>query len=216
MQPSFCIDDKAFLSIIKEKGGVMKKLALLATFIIFVIGCGGAGDNYFPLTVGYEWDYQWIIDTTIADTTYADTGAVVTWSITAEDTLNDGTPVFELTMGTIPFYIEETEDYIIQYTDKAGSNPDTVLAIPLEDGKTWNVDDNTTAEVVNKESVTVTAGTYDDCWKVMFIRTGVTSVDTYYNYYAPDVGHIKNYERTYVNADTTVEWVFDLVEAFLE
>jgi len=193
----------------------MKRLALLAIFIIFVIGCGGAGDNYFPLTVGNEWDYQMITTTTTTDTTYADTGAVVTWSITAEDTLNDGTPVFELTRGTIPFYVEETEDHIIQYTDKAGSNPDTVLAIPLEDGKAWDVDSNTTAEVVNKESVTVTAGTYDDCWKVMLIRTGVTSVDTYYNYYAPDIGYIKSYE-TEVNADTTVEWVFELVEPFLD
>ena len=193
----------------------MKKLLLLIPLVVLIVGCGDdeEGTVFFPLSVDNEWNY----DMTMTETTPSDTTVVTgtqSQEITAATTLDDGTAVFEQTMivtiGTIVDtsieYIEETEDYLLAYDTKADTMPDTVAALPPEVGKTWNVDDNTTAEYIGQESVTVPAGTFSDCWKMVHIES---TNDTTWIYVAENVGPVKiNWIE--VEADTIHEMLMEL------
>ena len=190
----------------------MKKLLLLVPLIVFIIGCGGEEEaNYFPLTVGNEWNYGFEMTRTDPDTTLTETGSAK-MEITDETTLDNDTDVFEQVM-TITFtdtlipdvvdtsYFQETDDYIFEYDDKTSTAPDdTVLALPLEEGKTWG-----NYEVTGQEDVTVDAGSFDDCWEIMVIENG----DTTYLYLAPNVGMVKM-SSTEVEAEATYEMLMEL------
>lgn len=196
----------------------MKKLLLLIPLVVLIVGCGDEeGTVFYPLSVGNEWNF----DMTMTETTPSDT-TVVTGTqkqeITAATTLDDGTAVFEMLM-TMTFddtlvpdvidtsYTEETEDYLLEYDTKADTIPDTVAALPPEVGKTWTVDDNTTAEYIGQESVTVPAGTFSNCWKMVHIDSG--STDTTWIYVAENVGPVK-INWIDVDADTTDEMLMEL------
>lgn len=198
----------------------MKKLLLLIPLVILIVGCGEdeEGTVFFPLSVGNEWNF----DMTMTETTPSDTTVVTgtqSQEITAETTLDDGTAVFEQTMimtmeidtlttivDTSIEYIEETEDFLLAYDNKADTIPDTVAALPPEVGKTWNVDDSTTAEYIGQESVTVPAGTFSDCWKMVQIES---TNDTVWIYVADNVGPVK-INWIGVEADTTNEMLMEL------
>ena len=195
----------------------MKKLLLLIPIIVLITGCGGDdGTNYFPLTVGNEWNYDMtmteiiVIDTVTSDTTVVT--ATNECEITAETTLDNSTAVFEM-ISTMTFedtlipgfadtsYIEETEDYILMYDTKAATVPDdTMLALPLETGKTW-----ADCEVMGQENITVPAGTFNDCWKIREVDNG----DTLYTYMALDVGMVK-WTQSEIEADTTMDMLMEL------
>lgn len=160
---------------------------------------------------------------TIGDSTIADTGSVKT-EITAKTTLNNGTEVYEqvMTMDTLSetSYIQETDDYILAYTDKAVTKPDTILALPLEEGKTWTVCKDSAytikGKAIGKESVTVPAGTYDDCWKIATIYASSNFSDTSYIYLAPDVGLIKVFESMKIDTNMTHEFKMELESATIK
>jgi len=187
----------------------VKKLLLLIPIIVLIIGCGGDDvTNYFPLTVGNEWNYDMTMTMTDPDTTITETGTVEL-EITAETTLDNDTEVFEMIMimteNTTTFadtsYIEETEDYLLQYSNKAATVPnDTMLALPLETGKTW--DDY---EVMGQKNVTVPAGTFNDCWEIR----GVDE-DTMYMYVAPNVGMVKMSQKGTEPDTTSYEMLMEL------
>ena len=182
---------------------------ILFFIVLFIIGCSKEPQNYFPLAVGYEWDYRQIINTIIQQDIRSDTLSLFSWRISGDTTLDNGTPVFIVDLSLLPVYYEETEGYILQYTDLDDTIPDTIMALPLENGKTWRVDSDKTAEVTTLENISVIAGTYQDCWKVMFISNN----DTLFKYYAPDIGLIKQYEAE-VSGDTIFEYTFELVDMF--
>jgi hypothetical protein len=203
----------------------MKKLLLLIPLVVFIMSCGGdgAGTSFFPLGVGYIWEYIITMTITTPDTTLSMTGTEEE-EITAETTLDNGTEVFEqITTMTqiIPFdtlfvdtivevdtaYVEETEDYILLYDSKDDTEPDTMVALPLESGKTWHYDSTTTATVVGQENVTVPAGTFSNCWKIAIVPED--GPDTIWAYAAENVGQVKvNWSET--NVDTTFEWELEL------
>ncbi len=194
----------------------MKKLLLLIPLVVLIVGCGDEeGTVFYPLSVGNEWNFDMTMTTTTPSDTIVVTGTQ-SQEITAETTLDNGTAVFEQTMimtidtftivDTTIEYIEETEDYLLAYDTKADTIPDTVAVLPPEAGKTWNVDDSTTAEYIGQESVTVLAGTFSDCWKMVQIES---TADTTYIYVAEDVGPVKiNWIE--VEADTTHEMLMEL------
>jgi hypothetical protein len=191
----------------------MKKLLLLIPLVVLIVGCGGEEEeaNYFPLTVGNEWNF----DMTMTETTPSDTFVVTATQnleITTETTLDNGTEVFEMIM-TMTFddtlvpdfadtvYFDETEDYIMVYDAKADTVPsDTMLALPLETGKTW-----ADHEVMGQDDVTVPAGTFNDCWEIR----EVDDEDTTYMYWASDVGMVKMIADD-IDADTTENVLMEL------
>lgn len=170
----------------------MKKLLLLLPIVALIVGCGGdeeeeQGTIYLPLSVGNEWNYDVTATVTNPDTTW--TGSFET-EITAETTLDNGTEVFEWVQvmtidtisGTDTFYLEETENYILMYSSKTATVPDTFLALPLEVGKTWG-----NLQVLGQADVTVPAGTFNDCWEIL----ETSAHGSAYYYFAADVGLVK-------------------------
>lgn len=198
----------------------MKKLMLLIPTIILIIGCGGDA-VYFPLTVGNQWEYSitQTITLTSPDTSWEYTGNSVT-EITAETTLDNGLSVLELvttttwddtlmTDTTVTTYVEETEDYMLIYDNKADTDPDTSLMLPIEIANTWTVysdsADTMTAYVVGKAIVTVPAGSYDDCWQIEYTFGGGINMD----WFAPDFGIVRH-EYEMVDSNSTIEFLKEL------
>lgn len=176
----------------------MKKLLLFVPIVLYIIGCGGEAVNYFPLSVGSVWDY---LTTTTAYTPTDTTEMPGTMyvEITEETTLDDGTEVVEqMTIETTVVepdtfvdtsytYMEETEDYIRSYDDKADTTADTWAELPIEEGNTWDVNADMSAVVLGRADVSVPAGDYDDCWEIGYY----TDTDTVYTYLADGVGIVR-------------------------
>ncbi|MGQ9817859.1 MAG: TapB family protein [bacterium] len=201
----------------------MKKLLVYVPIALLIIGCGGGEKNYFPLTEGNTWNYRTISTTTIGDSTLSDTGTVK-MEITAKTTLNNGTEVYEqiltIDQSGDTSYMQETDDYLLSYDDKADTKPDTILAFPLEEGKTWTVSKDSlyteTSKAMGKESVTVPAGTYDDCWKIADILSDSASSETTFYYLAPDVGLIKLFWSMTVDTNVTSKFTMELESATIK
>lgn len=195
-------------------------------WFFFLIGCGGGEKDYWPLAVGNIWDYQVSTTVTMPDTTitFTDTMKI---EVTRETTLDNNTAVFEviteMTVDTIvttdTAYYQETDEYVFAYDEKSTTNPDTLLVLPIEEGKSWTVHKDSletiTMEVVGKETVTVPAGTYEDCWKGRQIQTDGTDAETMYVWLAPDVGWIK---QTFTEGDTnfTTSTTVELLNATIK
>lgn len=201
----------------------MKKLLVFVPLALLIIGCGGGEKNYFPLTEGNTWNYRIVTKMTIGDSTISDTGSVKT-EITVKTALNNGTEVFEQVMtsdmSSDTSYVQETDDYILSYDDKADTAPDTLISLPLEEGKTWTISKDLsytqTAKAIGKESVTVPAGTYDDCWKIADIYSDSAFSETSFVYLAPDVGLIKVFQSTTIDTNMTVESTMELESATIK
>lgn len=206
----------------------MKKLLLLIPLVFFIIGCAGegAGTAFWPFAVGNIWEYIATQTMTTPDTTIVWGTGTQEQEITAETTLDNGTEVFEqvtITTLIVQFdtifadtslmvdtsFIQETENYILMYESKDDTAPDTMAVLPLESGKSWNMDSGT-ATVVGQESVTVPAGTFSDCWKIAFV-----DADTMWVYVAENVGPIKII-WTETNTDTTMEMLMELEDYDVE
>ena len=201
----------------------MKKLLLLVPLIVFIISCAAEkGTNFYPLSVGNEWNYEATGTITTPDTSMTTEGTM-DQEITSSTTLDNGTSVLEQVMTfniDMPIradtsydttYVEETSDYILSYDSKADTVADTMLALPLTDGKTWNVGDGMTAVVLGKETVTVPLGTYTDCWKLAWIM----GTDTMYVYLGNNVGLVKG---LFIETEDSVryEMSFELESATIQ
>lgn len=198
----------------------MKKLLLLVPLIVFIISCGGAV-NYYPLAVGNVWDYIMTMTMTTPTDTLEATGSQND-EITEETTLDDGTEVFEqvtittifdpdTSVDTTIMYIEETDDYIRGYDSKDDTIPDTFAELPIEDGNTWDVNDDMSAVVLGKVDVSVPAGDYDDCWEIGYIHDN----DTTYDYFADGVGMVRAYTE-FTDTDTTYTYEMELESAIIQ
>jgi hypothetical protein len=184
----------------------MKKLMWLLPLAILLVGCGGEeeAEGYLPLAVGNQWTYDMTYMMVIVIDTLQTTGTSVT-EITRETVLNSNTDVLEqVTTNTWDdtliapnsvdtTYLLETEDHLLVYDDLDDTDPDTSLVLPFATGNTWIVyadtTDTLTAEVIDQETATVPAGTYNDCWNVEYASLGQTQND----WFALDVGIVKNY-----------------------
>jgi len=200
----------------------MKKLLVLVPVVLFLVGCGGGEKDYWPVTVGNIWNYQQVTNVTSPDTniTFTDTMKV---EVTKETTLDNNTAVFEVIQSSGTYadtsYWQKTDKYLFWYDDKADTEPDTTLVFPIEEGNSWNVHKDSsyteTMHVIGKESVTVPAGTYDDCWKGMEIFTDGTIAETSYVWLAPDIGWVKM-TSTEADSNWTVTTKIELLNATIK
>jgi hypothetical protein len=213
-----------------ERRKHLKKPLLLAALLcsaLVLMNCGlfGSRPDFFPTTVGSTWTYQgWMTYEQVDDPDTLFTTRTKT-EVTEKTTLFSGEEVSEFvntdsTHTFVPFettsvnvsrsYVRQDGDYILAYDSKDDAQPDTALALPLEEGKTWtiysNADTSVTALVLKRETVTVAAGEFKDCWKLeVTISTGGLGQKTYW-WYADGIGRVRNYvESTNSGIKTVLE-----------
>ena len=197
-----------------KKFGVLT-LAIVCSlfFVVYLVGCGTSGSDatttttsttttttiaggsqYFPRVDGYIWTYDYI--------TGGETGSMV---ISFEGTYDVGTLETQIRKQNAvhPSYPSTAEIYLIVTDDAAlvygtSSSPttecQTYLPFPLSVGESWSyqlLNLIAYCSIVSYESVTVPAGTFDDCYEVYTTYESGSSVDVY-EWYAPDVGLVKN------------------------
>lgn len=164
-------------------------MRILYCFIIIIglfAACSGAPD-YYPLTVGNEWVYHVArVDRGTLDTTY------FTYEVKIGEEITHHHRLVFLYIGTVDetsdtVLVEDAGDYILKYDSELDTVPDTLFAFPLEEGKTWTVDQYTQATAVDKEMSAGLNGVYQDCWHIDY------NFDEHY--YAPNVGLVRLYHR---------------------
>lgn len=216
----------------------MKKGLLFALLpvaaLLFLVSCDtGAEADYYPLTVGSVWRYSgyMTISTSLdgVDTVWT---SVIKVEATKKDNLTSGEEVTELVsidtsnikfptprtdVTTHTTYSREAGDYVLVYGSKDDTEPDTLLALPLEQGKSWNVsahgDTVTAATVEAKEDVTVPAGKQTDCWKLrLSVRVAAETLYTQYMWLADGIGHVLT-SVEYEQQGTTVKSEIKLTSA---
>ncbi|MDH4211786.1 MAG: hypothetical protein OEV79_10120 [candidate division WOR-3 bacterium] len=194
----------------------MRKLfifILLTSIAIFLINCGGEEEeNYYPLSIGNEWNYEVTMTVDIPDTSYTFTGDSQD-RIVGTTQLAGGMSVFEFATaitlngysGNDTFYIRGTDTAVYLYETLDDTLPDTYLEFPIENGRTWIVNSAETAVVLGSIDISVPAGTYNDCWEIAYIGED----DTIFVYLANGIGEVKGYAID-AYADTTVTLSLEL------
>lgn len=190
---------------------VMVSLGLLVFAI--AIGCAkvtktsvSGGSEYFPHEDTYSWRYNHSESTTgeVTETKATFTGTASVDSISAQiftHEYNVGTPSAQ----KFDVLYKVTDTAVLQYglATSPMTDPLTYLAFPLEVGKSWMMG-GTKVQVVAIETVTVPAGTFNNCFKISYPSTGY---EYSYTWLAPNVGRIKRAES--YQGDVWIEELFD-------
>jgi len=171
----------------------------LLSFVMIISDCGDEGEeaalqDYCPFAVGNLWYYAYTITLESQDTTLSATGDI-RMEIVGDTMLINGQDVFiqEMyvsMMGNVDqytYYIAETDTSILRYYSLMDTTPEVLLELPLETGNSWTVSGYQTASVKGRKYVSVPAGNYSNCWEIEYTAYG----DTAYDYYAANVGLIK-------------------------
>ncbi|MGQ9678827.1 MAG: hypothetical protein ACUVUD_06055 [bacterium] len=212
---------------------MQKKLlaVTIAGIAALFVACNifGSKEDYYPLSIGSTWNYFFCTIMSTGNDGSMDTIETTTSSTraTMNDKLNSGEDVVALVKtGTVHLrfprettyaiietcYTRKTENFVLDYESKNDTEPDTVLALPLAVGKKWHINSELTAEVLQRENVTVTAGIYPNAWKIEMVY--VSGQDTFriFTWYASGVGNIK-YSSEQSSAGDTFIYHGELVSA---
>lgn len=207
-------------------------ISLIPTIIIlsiFVVACdegaGGGGEEFYPTPDGANWIYDiWEMDTYSSDSENSNLGllnVISNYATTQEDQLTmriNGTAQHQ-TAGNVDILegaIDGSEFAILYYIfvdQNEGRwyyalDDDThwlLLKFPLTSGKTWNFDLyglTYEAKIIGEESVTVPAGTFDNCIKIEYKYEGIL-VDRIW--FSANVGMVRIYEpMSYVDLQLSI------------
>ena len=193
----------------KSKIGIYLLFLLIAPILLISIGCGSsasttvvtttttvtttststtlAGRQYYPNTDGYSWTYRKTStsSTTTDATIYIDrftfSGTAMAGSIEAQILKQENISPYP---STFENYKVITADYVKQLSPEAY----TLLVFPLCLGASWTLYGSDEATVISFESVTVPAGTFNECFKVRMVHAVDSWADVWY---AKDVGMVK-------------------------
>jgi hypothetical protein len=164
---------------------VVITLAIGFAFIV-PLGCKGTRwADYFPAELGQRWHYYmddegYESEVTVEVTERAGESYVLRSTLDhGEDEMN------------FPYPVGENTNITVSDTAVTGDNnwPFTLLKFPLAEGMSWPTFRSDTATVLGKVSVSVTAGDFDDCYKVGYNQVG--SDYEYVLWFAPKVGIVK-------------------------
>jgi len=168
-------------------------LATIITVALFTLGCDKLSPepDYYPTTVGSTWRYEGEMLFAQGD---ADTFATMVQrvEITGTTTLAGGSeaavvvsldsmetrigPDASITVTYDTTYIVKRDSLVLSYDSLNDNTPQTILSLPITEGKTWDVwasgDEKVEAMVLGKEDAVVPAGSFKDCWKMKFTYTG--------------------------------------------
>ena len=133
----------------------------------------------FPLAVGNRWTYQ--VTSTAADCPSGSHDASIVGTMTeGNETAFDFRDYCE---DSSPTYLRAANDEVLEYqVDWARS-----LAQPVQDGYSWMFTQNFTLTWHAAGTVTVPAGTFQNCWDRLSMSGATLVTKTY----CPDVGPVK-------------------------
>jgi len=196
----------------------MKKFTMILV-VLLLMSYGGmllAGDDYFPLKKNYKWNYDVIIgeDKTVEN---FETRKLGKKKVVPQ----------KITMGDVVYfdYLLDTKKGLVLYATQSSTDPEPVILDtlvylykkPFKAGTTWKSDITSillmesvsvplTYEIQKaKETITVQAGTFEKCLKVIgkgWIEKDKGLLGTikleivHTNWFAPDVGFIKSHLHT--------------------
>ncbi|MFO7638862.1 MAG: polysaccharide biosynthesis protein, partial [bacterium] len=94
-------------------------------------------------------------------------------------------------------YILKRDEFVLCFSALDDTEPDTMLSLPVTEGKTWNVwvdgAEKVEAMVLGREDAVVPAGTFRDCWKMKFTYTGPDPETPLMHYWVADgVGTVRH------------------------
>jgi len=194
------------------------RLFVMAVLLLLPAGCDwfGGEPDYLPLGIGSTWQYQMLTIRATADSTDTLYGDTVTLEIKGTAVLPDSQSALLIENRYSGYaettYWRETAQWFLTFEDFDDDEPDTVLALPLEENKTWCIDDVIWGTLVGKEEVATTAGRYKDAWKVMVVDD---IDDTTYFWLGPDVGRCMEKEE-YTASGVTWTDITDLLSVTIK
>lgn len=209
----------------------MKNLVLVAVAAaaaLSVCGCDlfGKDPDFYPTTVGSEWRYEgemvWSQPTAGTDTVWTQvTNLRVTGTaalgvggnaavFVSTDSMVQRMPMETLVVTVDTSWVLKNGDWVLDFDGPNDDRPDTMLALPLEQSKTWQVfgrgDTTVWATVVGKSDITVPAGTFKACWEVEYEYSQPGGNYKFSQWYAEGVGWVKGRSRFVAgNATVTME-----------
>lgn len=195
----------------------MKKTILCALFAaLLLVGAGcdifGGDPDWYPTSVGSSWRYEGTTTfETDADTLMTQvTNLRVTGTaelaaggnaavFVATDSVRQRLPWDTLLVTHDTSWVLKTADWVLDFEGPNDDAPDTMLALPLEQAKTWQVfataDTTVWATVVGRQDVAVPAGSFKDCWEVEYEYTaGAESFKMSY-WYADGTGWVRGWSQ---------------------
>lgn len=195
--------------------GLVLGLGLVAAIII---GCGqqggetSGGVEYFPHTNQYSWSYKLTAGGTIIGTWITSFEGTKTIGTTETQLFKEaGASITGTTTGEIYYVITDAGVYDYGFNGITTTEPSTYLSFPLTVGKSWTKKGLYAAgdwikTVVAKETVSVSAGTFNNCFKVSGTRESHPEEGNW-EWFAPNVGLIKNctYNTTTETITATLE-----------
>jgi hypothetical protein len=198
-------------------------ISLIPTIVIlsiFVVACDkkgeGGGDEFYPTPDGAKWLYNISgmggYSSDSQNSNFGLLNIISDYATTQQDQIYlriNGTAQHQ-TAGTVDVLEASPDDseYVIFYYIYVDENEgrwyyylddDThwlLLKFPLTSGKTWNFDlygATYTATIIGEESVTVPAGTFENCIKIEYSEEGIV-VDRIW--FSADVGMVRVNEIT--------------------
>lgn len=177
-------------------------ISVLMIAVVTILGCAtvtstgggtsGGGREYFPNTDGYSWSYNY----------RPMSGSQMEMNITFSGSITSGGKTFQVFKGNIGIitfesYVIVTDSNVKTYNTLT-SEASTLLVFPLNVGSHWFNSGSDESQVLALETVTVQAGTFNNCYKVRTTR----QASFYDDWYAPNVGLIKE-----INSSATLELV---------
>ena len=209
-------------------------VAVAFAVLVFAAGCdmfGADRENYFPWAFGSSWlsdgcltfeqvdgpetlyTSRQYVET--VEMTYLTTGEEVAKRVVSETTFALA-PIETTYVVFCSSYVRRENDRVLTHASLDDLNPDTLLVFPLKLGKTWTVeahgDTTTIGEVVGRETVTVAAGTFPNCWKVNMTHTAGSHVIVHQTWYADGIGQVK-YRMDVTGDGVRTVIAYDLVSA---
>ncbi|MFO7638613.1 MAG: hypothetical protein R6X14_04850 [bacterium] len=166
------------------------QVTVAAGMLFAVAGCGlfESEPDYFPTSVGSSWRYEaemvlnqsdagadtlWtqVTNLRVAGTAVLGGGKQAAVFVTV-DSFRQRMPHDTLIMTSDTSWILKNSSWVLDFDGPNDDRPDTMLALPLEQDKTWQVyaraDTALWATVTGREDITVPAGTYANCLEVEY------------------------------------------------
>jgi len=188
----------------------MKKY-LLVLFLVAIstmmIGCNitssggssGGGAEYFPNTNGNSWTFKSV---GTQNTPSSATTLIATTEMTVDGTTTVDSMTVQIfrSVSTSSYGVSTSEALVLVnsngvYTYGSVSSPSTeaitTMEFPLSVGSRWTGYGTSEVEVVAKETVTVPAGTFNNCYKLSSITGNPSQVS--YLWVGPNVGFVKSF-----------------------